>query len=365
MVNATDRRAVTPPEAAGARAGEAAAPALARALAPGALLLRQGVVEGADERARELLGVADAAGLADAGERLAAALAQAGIQDHGLDGEPALLPLGAGGRTLVAQARRLDGAGGATLVLLSDPAALAGAAEALVQAQHLRTLTRISPAVAHDLRAPINAIVFNVEILKETVAAGKGAEPAGRERQLRYVGVLRDELARLHRELEIFLSQTSGRGDQTETLDLREPVAELLALLVPPARKIQVQVSSALPEQPVPVAANRWLLRQALLQVGVAALAAVANPGQLAATLAVVDGGRARLTLSGPGAGAPAASFDIALACGGAEAAPELYVARALLAAQGAGLAPIAAGETAGFEVEWPISAAEAFRSPK
>ena len=43
--------------------------------------------------------------------------------------------------------RRLDGAGGATLVLLSDPAALAGAAEALVQAQHLRTLTRISPAV--------------------------------------------------------------------------------------------------------------------------------------------------------------------------------------------------------------------------
>jgi len=180
--------------------------------------------------------VADAAGLADAGERLATALARAGIQDPALDGEPALLPLGAGGRTLVAQARRLDGAGGATLVLLSDPAALAGAAEALVQAQHLRTLTRISPAVAHDLRAPINAMVFNLEILKETVAAGKGAEPAGRERQLRYVGVLRDELARLHRELEIFLSQTSGRGDQTETLDLREPVAELVALLVPPAR---------------------------------------------------------------------------------------------------------------------------------
>lgn len=363
MVNAIDRKeGTTPAETAGSGPAEAAAPALARALAPGALLLRGGSVESADERALELLGLARA-DLAGAAERLAAALGEVGIPKPGLDGEPALLPLGPDGRPLVAQVRQLDGAEGATLVLLSDPAALAGAAEALVQAQHLRTLTRISPAVAHDLRAPINAMVFNLEILKETIASGKGAEPAGRERQLRYVGVLRDELTRLHGELEIFLSQTSGRGDQTETIDLREPVADLAALLVGPARKVQVQVTSALPEQPVRAAANRWLLRQALLQVGVAALGAVAHPGRLAATLAVLDGkrdGRARLTLSGPAAGAPAASFEMALAgagTGSSQEAEALYVARALLAAQGADLAPITAGETAGFEVEWPVSA--------
>ena len=365
MVNAIDRReGTTPAEAAGSGAAEeaAAAPALARALAPGALLLRGGSVESADGRALELLGLARA-DLAVAGERLAATLGEAGIPKAGLDGEPALLPLGPGGRPLVAQVRDLGGAEGSTLVLLSDPAALAGAAEALAQAQHLRTLTRISPAVAHDLRAPINAMVFNLEILKETIASGKGAEVAGRERQLRYVGVLRDELARLHGELEIFLAQTSGRGDQTETIDLREPVADLAALLVGPARKVQVQVTSALPEQPVRAAANRWLLRQALLQVGVAALAAVAHPGRLAVTLAVLDGkrdGRARLTLSGPAAGAPAASFEMVLAGARTDSSQEaeaLYVARALLAAQGADLAPIAAGGTAGFEVEWPVSA--------
>ncbi len=378
MVNAIDRgegaptETVKAAEAAGARAAEEAAPALARALAPGALLLRGGAVEGADDRARELLGLADAsdashvsdtAALADAEERLATALGEAGFTTTRLDGEPALLPLGTGGRPLVVQSRRLAGAGETALVLLSDPEALAGAADALVQAQHLRTLVRISPAVAHDLRAPINAMVFNLEILKETIAAGKGAEPAGRERQLRYVGVLRDELARLHGELEIFLSQTSGRGDQTETLDLRELVAELAALLVPPGRKVQVQVASILPEQPVRVAANRWLLRQALLQVGVAALAAIARPGQLAATLEVLNdarngerGDRARLTLSGAAAGAPAASFEMALTGLGREA-EGLYVARALLAAQGAVLAPRAAGGAAGFEVEWRISA--------
>src|SRR5687768_16701404 len=55
------------------------------------------------------------------------------------------------------------------------------------QSTLIRSLAQITPAVAHDLRAPINAMVFNVEILKETIASGNGAEPGGRERQLRYV----------------------------------------------------------------------------------------------------------------------------------------------------------------------------------
>jgi hypothetical protein len=231
--------------------------------------------------------------------------------------------------------------------------------------------------VAHDLRAPINAMVFNLEILKETIAAGKGAEPAGRERQLRYVTVLRDELARLHRELEIFLAQTSGRGDRGEEVDLREAAAELVALLAPPARKLQVQVSSELTEEPVTIAANRWRLRQALLQVGIAALARVGHPGRLLVALSVA-GGRARLTLAGP-AGAPEAaptapatedapepSFDLRLAAppDGEGAQPlDLYVAREILAAQGGELKPLAAGGDVGLEIEWPVSAVSAARS--
>ncbi|HET9227977.1 MAG TPA: hypothetical protein VFR31_14980, partial [Thermoanaerobaculia bacterium] len=67
----------------------------------------------------------------------------------------------------------------------------AGAAESVDSDLRLsalmRSLAYVTPAVAHDLRAPINAMVFNIEILKETIASGKGAEPGGRERQLRYV----------------------------------------------------------------------------------------------------------------------------------------------------------------------------------
>jgi signal transduction histidine kinase len=360
-----DRRA---PELDGAAAD------LARALSPGTLALRNGKPESADPRALELLGLADAAALAAAAAAIAAALSRRGPDG----GRPAALPLGPGGRPLLAEVRPSSGAGApGEVALLFDPAALAALAADVQQARHLRAVTHISPAVAHDLRAPINAMVFNLEILKETIAAGKGAEPAGRERQLRYVTVLRDELARLHRELEIFLAQTSGRGDRGEEVDLREAAGELVALLAPPARKLQVQVSSELTEEPVTIAANRWRLRQALLQVGIAALARVGHPGRLLVALSVA-GGRARLTLAGP-AGAPEAaptapatedapepSFDLRLAAppDGEGAQPlDLYVAREILAAQGGELKPLAAGGDVGLEIEWPVSAVSAARS--
>jgi len=339
-------------EVAGAGAAE-----LARALAPGVVLLREGRPAAADPRALELLGLADAAELGRDGLPWESAMDAA-------DGGPALVTLRRDGGPLLAEARRLsdsEGDGTPTVLLLSDPGTAAGLAADHERATHLRSLIQISPAVAHDLRAPINAMVFNLEILKETIAAGKGAEPAGRERQLRYVNVLRDELARLHRELEIFLSQTSGRGDRGEEVDLGEAARELVALLVPMGRKIQVQVEDQVrpaaeaPDRPVRIAANRWQLRQALLQVGLAALARIGHPGKLTARVEASDG-RARLTLAGPagpaGETAPPASFDFSL---GEPAS--LHVARALLAAQGGDVRPVSTGGEAGFEVEWPVPA--------
>jgi C4-dicarboxylate-specific signal transduction histidine kinase len=205
----------------------------------------------------------------------------------------------------------------------------------------MRALAQIAPAVAHDLRAPINAMVFNIEILKETIASGRGAEPGGTDRMLRYVNVLREELTRLHKSLEIFLSFISPRSDRNETLDLRELTEELAALLVAPARKQQVQVDPELPDGKVLVEGNRYFLRQALLHLSLAALAGVPRQGTLAVRLERRDG-RARIRIDGrPGADSPAGpretgpapGFDIQPSPGGTLA--QLWVARAIVAAHG------------------------------
>ncbi|HXO21603.1 MAG TPA: histidine kinase dimerization/phospho-acceptor domain-containing protein [Thermoanaerobaculia bacterium] len=342
MVETTDGEAEAHPAAAELE--------LAAALTPGVLVLEEsGRVLSADEQALRLLEAQDLGELASRGEEMRSLLAAATATT---EGRPSLVPTGSGGRQLLCQWSRGERAG-VRILLVSDPEAARSLAADLRLAAHLRALSQISPAVAHDLRAPINAMVFNIEILKETIAAGKAMEPAARERQLRYVGVLKDELARLHQALEIFLAQTSARGDRTETLDLREAVGELSALLVPPARKLQVQIASALPEQSVPVAANRYSLRQALLQVGLAALPGVARGGTLEVRLESRNG-RALLAIgSSNGAErAPSPSFDLPVA--GAYDPLRLQNARAILVEQGCALRT--AQGAGGFEVEWPVS---------
>lgn len=207
----------------------------------------------------------------------------------------------------------------------------------------LQSLMQITPAVAHDLRAPINAMVFNLEILRETIASGKGVEPGGRERQLRYVNVLKEELQRLHRELEIFIAHISPRGDRTETLDLRELLEELAVLLTGPARKQQVQIRRFLPDSAVSVEVNRFLLRQGMLHLGLAALAGVSKDGTLEIRLERRDE-RALIHVGGDALGAEPLGFD---------SSPS-SVARGILTALG-GEARLSEGHS-GYEVELMIA---------
>lgn len=252
-------------------------------------------------------------------------------------------------------------------VLVTD-GDIAGAHESLAADVRLscqmRSLSQIAPAVAHDLRAPINAMVFNIEVLKETLAAGPSLDPAMRERQLRYVNVLKEELHRLHKSLEIFLAHISPRADRSEVLDLREVAEELAALLVGPARKQQVQVRSEVPPAPVSLEANRYLLRQALLHVALDVLGPVPRQGTLEIRLEHRDG-TARLRLAGTGTPAepPGPTQEtgtgVRFSPGGTLA--QLQVARELLAAQGgtlrmiAGVAEPHAGPTPAYEIEWMI----------
>lgn len=323
---------------------------LAGALTPGILLLRTGGgITSADRRAMELLGCPERADLERAWNELRPRLEAQGLWSGG--DRDAVLDLPGDG----AARRRFDLRADGSVLLVQDAAAVEALESDLRLSALMRSLTHITPAVAHDLRAPINAMVFNIEILKETIAAGKGAEPGGRERQLRYVNVLKEELNRLHKEMEIFIAHISPRGDRTENLDLRELMEELCVLLTGPARKQQVQVRLQLPEAPVPVEVNRYLLRQTLLHLSLAALADLPKEGALELRLER-RGDRAWMRVAGtpPGGGSGSGNstgsggFDIRFSPAGALA--QLHVARGILASQGGEVRP---GETPqSYEIE-------------
>jgi signal transduction histidine kinase len=337
-------------------------------LQPGVLAVeggRDGKLLFADPRAMDLLGCRDRAALEGRWGELRSRLEGAGVFAAG--GEATLDGLTFDWRP--------DGAGWMGGVLLVHDAAVGESLAAdLRQASLLRSLAQITPAVAHDLRAPINAMVFNIEVLKETIAAGKGADPTGRDRQLRYINVLREELHRLHQGLETYIAQISPRGDRDETFDLREPVGELAALLVGPARKQQARVVAAGAEAPVTVTGNRYLIRQALLHVAVAALAGVPRNGALEIRLERRNE-QARVSIGAEGgaegtAAVPAASsaalpeippepkapaFGIAASAQGTRA--QLWAARSILAGLGGEVRSLgASGAPAAYEVELAVT---------
>jgi signal transduction histidine kinase len=370
---------------------------LAELLGPGVVALEpQGGVRFADERALELLGCSDGFELERLWEGLKGRLEGAGLSLNGAGGAGGTggtggnvsravlaLPQAATAesgeetdRRLLFDLRRDPASGG--ILLVQSLSTLAGLESDLRLTSQMRSVAQISPAVAHDLRAPINAMVFNIEILKEMLASGRATDPANKDKLLRYVSVLKEELSRLHRGLETFLAYISPRGDRQETLDLRELTEELGTLLVAPARKQQGQVKTELPEGAVMVEGNRFLLRQALLHVSLAALAGVPRQGKLHLLLERLDG-RARLRLYGvagvvdpesplavsPGPAAAmtgttaAPGFDLGFSPDGALA--QLWVAREILAAHGgearaAGPEGNAAGGARAYEVELPIS---------
>jgi signal transduction histidine kinase len=305
----------------------AGAPVLQRALQPGVVLLgSSGEACGADERALALLGCSDAAALAGRWADVRQLLAAAGLRLPVNGSAPAAgveieLPAAAGapagvGGTAGTSGRRVHAApaGGGGALVLQD-AALAAALECdLRAASQMRSLAQITPAVAHDLRAPINSMVLNLEVLKETLAAHAiaGPIPVGgrdpRERQQRYLHVLGEELARLHQSLELFLAHIAARGERAESFDLRDAARDLAAMLRPPARKSQLQIEVLVPDAPLPVQAHRFLVRQALLHLGLATLARLPREGTLEIRLHA-SGATACLRIGAAGQGGTPASL--------------------------------------------------------
>jgi signal transduction histidine kinase len=385
----------------------ATVPALAHALQPGVVLLDgAGEPLGGDGRALALLGCRDGGELAARWAAIRQRLQLAAVESSAAAPPPAspaaspgaapgalpatpetfdLPPEVTGGRPLRASLVRIAGAAGGDradghrghrpAALLLQDAELAAALESdLRAASQMRSLAQITPAVAHDLRAPINAMVLNLEVLKETLAAAGGgslpqpvqpvhpAQPAHppapirdqRGRQQRYVAVLREELSRLHQSLELFLAHIAPRADRLETLDLRGPAQDLAALLRPTARKQQAKVEALLPEASVPVLAHRYQLRLALLHFGLAALELVPRDGTLEVRLDRLSAPpRARLRIAaaplpGETAASPASrpaprpEIEPHISAAGTEA--RLSVARGIVASFDGTSRPIASG---------------------
>lgn len=248
------------------------------------------------------------------------------------------------------------------VVLVRSAASLEALQSELGLAIQMRGLTRFYAAFAHDLKAPLNAMVLTLELLKLSFQQ-PAAEGADVEKRLRYVSTLNEEIARLDRQLRALLAHTAPPRDERGSVDLRALLELLVQLLAPQAKRQGVALRCTLPDVPLELVGQADRLKQALLNILINALEAMPDGGELAIDLAPVSGS-AHISVRDTGPGIPAEVLDriyhmhFTTKSGGTGVG--LYVARSVVQSHG-GMIDVKSADGSGtaFTVTLPLADAQ------
>ncbi|HMI30780.1 MAG TPA: HAMP domain-containing sensor histidine kinase [Candidatus Limnocylindrales bacterium] len=246
------------------------------------------------------------------------------------------------------------------LAVVTDEATMRALETDLRLAAHLRGLSRVSLAAAHDIRTPLHTVVLYLELLRNTLAEAPEADARGR--QEKYLEVIGSEVQRLEKMMETLLSQARVSEDATERFDLWETLRDLNAFLEPYCRRTRVQVHFKAPEEPVLVEADKDAVRHALMHILIHAIDALPKEGEMGLELSAANG-RAIVTLTGAAAIAPEIldSSKGALPAHRALGADRgLYAARRVVERHGGSINVRSGAQRATtLEIQLPLAAAE------
>jgi signal transduction histidine kinase len=173
---------------------------------------------------------------------------------------------------------------------------------ALLQAEKLAAVGRISAQVAHEVRNPLSSIGLNVEMLQEQFAAATFATPEeAREAQTMLASVTR-EVDRLTEITEEYLQLARQPAPAMRRENLVGVLESLLGFSRESLSRAGVKVVTAFEAPELEVSADEGQLRQVFLNIFRNAQEAMAGGGELlVATRTVGDRAQVRISDSGPG----------------------------------------------------------------
>jgi signal transduction histidine kinase len=165
------------------------------------------------------------------------------------------------------------------LVVLRDLEIVRAMEADLWNAARLRGLARIYMGMAHDLRAPLNAIGLNLELLRRSNLEDGDLEVA--EQRGEWLVTVSRELERLNRGLSSLLAYTMLPEPSSTRFDIAPLLAEAHDLVSPQARQQAVTFEVRPASDRLVVEGNRDHLKQAVLSVVLNALEVMPNGGTL------------------------------------------------------------------------------------
>ncbi len=140
--------------------------------------------------------------------------------------------------------------------------------------RRLSSAGRVTRGVAHEVKNPINAIVVHLQVLHDKI---KQEDPETR----RHLDVIEDEIRRLDRVVQILVDVMRPRDLRLEEVDLRKILADAAVLAAPDAGRRGVTLAKDLPEEPLMVRVDVDLMKQAIQNVMINGVQAMARGGTL------------------------------------------------------------------------------------
>ena len=156
----------------------------------------------------------------------------------------------------------------------------------------MRNLMRLYTGLIHDIHAPLNTIVLNLEMLERSLAADARRSDGTIDESVSGVErleIIKGEMNRLQRTLGVLLGQTAPESAEVEVFDARLLMRELGRLLEAQVRQPCFEFVLEGLDTPAPVRAGRDRIMQALLNVALNGLDAMPFGGTLRLELEVGD----------------------------------------------------------------------------
>jgi signal transduction histidine kinase len=179
-----------------------------------------------------------------------------------------------------------DGSMG-TLLTLRDTESVFQLGRELEVSRRLAAIGRLTAGVGHEVKNPINAMVVHLELLRTKLANGQMKAGGGGEGDLfrgaqRHVDILAGEMQRLDRVVQTLADFSRPMELHLQEQDLRNVVHSVVELTGAEMAENHVQVIVDLPREQVLVRVDGEQMRQALLNLflnGMQAMAGVSETG--------------------------------------------------------------------------------------
>jgi PAS domain S-box-containing protein len=183
------------------------------------------------------------------------------------------------------------------LLIMRDAESVRRIENEIELSRRLAAIGRLTSGVAHEVKNPINSIVVHLELLREKM---RQTDPDTR----RHMDIIGSEIHRLDRVVETLVDFNRPVDLRLTSFDLRRLVEDVAMLASPEAARQGVKVDTQLGPDALPVKADHDLVKQALLNVVLNGVQAMANGGTLT-VLARRDDAAASIEVRDQGCGIP------------------------------------------------------------